>query len=107
MQSGTLAGQYPDLDLNQGLNLRRVQCKSATPSGQRHEREESNPVEQFWRLSALPGAHSCKSNGYPKGVEPLPPGSQPGVQRPLHHRHDVNQQLDQDLNPELVVRTVT
>ena len=29
VQSGTLAGcvnQYPDLDLNQGLNLRRVQC---------------------------------------------------------------------------------
>src|SRR5438034_1339730 len=42
VRSGTLAGcvmnQYPDLDLNQGLNLRRVQCKSATPSGQRHER---------------------------------------------------------------------
>ena len=62
MRSGTLAGcvnQYPDLDLNQGLNLRRVQCKSATPSGHEHEREESNPVEQFWRLPALPGAHSC------------------------------------------------
>ena len=29
MRSGTLAGcvnQYPDLDLNQGLDLRRVQC---------------------------------------------------------------------------------
>src|SRR3954471_20909740 len=52
--------QYPDVDLNQGLNLRRVQCKSATPSGHKHEREESNPVEQFWRLPALPGAHSCK-----------------------------------------------
>ena len=25
--------------------------------------------------------------GYPKGVEPLPPGSQPGMQRPLHHGH--------------------
>ena len=37
VRSGTLAGcvnQYPDLDLNQGLDLRRVQCKSATPSGQ-------------------------------------------------------------------------
>jgi hypothetical protein len=62
VRSGTLAGcvnQYPDLDLNQGLDLRRVQCKSATPSGHEHEREESNPVEQFWRLPALPGAHSC------------------------------------------------
>ena len=94
VRSGTLAGcvnQYPDLDLNQGLDLRRVQCNSATPSGHaepttgfapasaanhiqygqnrsllsratsanQHEREESNPVEQFWRLPALPGAHSC------------------------------------------------
>ena len=61
MQSGTLAGyiQYPDLELNQGLDLRRVQCKSATPSGQKHEREESNPVRRFWRPLALPGAHSC------------------------------------------------
>lgn len=24
-----------------------------------HEREDSNPVDQFWRLAALPGAHSC------------------------------------------------
>ena len=144
VRSGTLAGcvmnQYPDLDLNQDLDLRRVQCNSATPSGQtepttgfapasaglqnrcllqsshvgiKHEREESNPVEQFWRLPALPGAHSCvllvsrsEQAGYPKGVEPLPPGSQPGMQRPLHHRHHLNQQLDQDLNPELHVRTV-
>ena len=62
VRSGTLAGcvnQYPDLDLNQDLDLRRVQCKSSTPSGHEHEREESNPVEQFWRLPALPGAHSC------------------------------------------------
>ena len=26
--------------------------------GDKHEREESNLVEQFWRLPALPGAHS-------------------------------------------------
>ena len=69
-------------------------------------------MEQFWRLPAHPGAHSCEAAlrdeqpGYPKGVEPLPPGSQPGMQQPLHHRHHVNQQLDQDLNPELHVRTV-
>ena len=24
----------------------------------KHEREESNPVRQLWRLTALPGAHS-------------------------------------------------
>ena len=33
--------------------------QSATPSGQKHEREESNPVRRFWRPLALPGAHSC------------------------------------------------
>ena len=78
---------------------------SRATSANQHEREELNPVKQFWRLPALPGAHSCKSKGYPKGVEPLPPGSQPGMQLPLHHRHHFNQQLDQDLNPELLVRT--
>ena len=31
--------------------------------GNKHEREESNPVRQFWRLTALPGAHSCKARG--------------------------------------------
>ena len=69
-------------------------------------------MRRFWRPLALPGAHSCKSKGHPKGVEPLPPGDhgcaavpEPGVQRPLHHRHHFNQQLDQDLNPELLVRT--
>ena len=29
----------------------------------KHEREESNPVRQLWRLAALPGAHSCKAHG--------------------------------------------
>ena len=94
-----------------GLRPSEGRVQSATPSGHKHEREESNPVEQFWRLPALPGAHSCtllfreEQPGYPKGVEPLPPGSQPGMQRPLHHGHHVNQQLDQDLNPGLCVRT--
>ena len=37
--------------------------RSATPSGHKHEREESNPVKQFWRLPALPGAHSCIAVG--------------------------------------------
>lgn len=60
----------------------------------RHEREESNLVRQFWRLLARPGAHSCnccscEQRGYPNGVEPLPSGSQPAVQQPLHHGHHV------------------
>ena len=27
--------------------------------GNKHERKESNPVRQVWKLAALPGAHSC------------------------------------------------
>ncbi len=31
-----------------------------------HEREDSNPMRQFWRLTALPGAHSCEcAHGMP------------------------------------------
>jgi hypothetical protein len=26
--------------------------------GRKHERKESNPVRQVWKLAALPGAHS-------------------------------------------------
>ena len=36
----------------------------------KHEREESNPVCQFWRLAALPGAHSCE-----KSSRQLEPGA--------------------------------
>ena len=43
----------------------------------KHERKDSNPVRQFWRLTALPGAHSYR--GYPTGVEPVLPASQAGV----------------------------
>ena len=148
MRSGTLAGcvnQYPDLDLNQGLDLRRVQCKSATPSGQtepttgfapasaanqintaktgaffgratsanQHEREESNPVEQFWRLPALPGAHSCKAAHRTMGSQGIRRESNPYLlvhSQACSDRYTTDtissrQQLDQDLNPELCVRT--
>jgi hypothetical protein len=43
--------QYHDLELNQGLNLRRVQCNQ-------HEREDSNPIQRLWRPL---GARSCKA----------------------------------------------
>jgi hypothetical protein len=35
------------------LTLRAAKYKD-----KKHEREESNPVRQFWRLTAHPGAHS-------------------------------------------------
>src|SRR5262249_33458539 len=85
------AFQYPDLDSNQGPDLRRVRCNplhhrdslfqepttgfapastclqdrrlSQSSHVGKHEREESNPVRQLWRLTALPGAHSYKAHG--------------------------------------------
>ena len=37
-----------------------------------HERKDSNPVRQFWKLPALPGAHSCKSFRQETGRESNP-----------------------------------
>ena len=51
-----------------------VPSYSATSA--KHECKDSNPVRQFWRPTALPGAHSCK--GYPTGIEPVS-ASQSGV----------------------------
>lgn len=50
---------------------------SYSATSAKHERKDSNPVRQFWRLTALPGAHSF--GGYPTGVEPVLPASQAGV----------------------------
>lgn len=93
MRSSTLArqvDQYPDLESNQDLDLRRVQCDplhhrdiraddwictsinrftgpapfSIEPRrhvAYKHEREDSNPVWRLWRPLALPGAHSCEA----------------------------------------------
>ena len=97
-RSGTLAGcvnQYPDLDLNQGCNLRRVACNPL------HHRDMSTSARSRTPWSSFGGCRLSQEHtrvkGYLKGVEPLPPGSQPGMQQPLHHRHHINQQLDQDL----------
>jgi hypothetical protein len=86
---------------------------SRATSASKHEREESNPVEQFWRLPALPGAHSCKAahrtmsnKGIRRELNPcLLVHSQACSNRYTTDTH-VNQQPDQDLNPELHVRTV-
>ena len=79
MRSGTLAGcvnEYPDLELNQGLDLRRVQCVPLHHRDKKHEREESNPMKQFLRLPALPGAHSCNAALHAK--------SRQGIRRELN-----------------------
>ena len=43
--------------------------RATSASIHQHEREESNPVRQLWRLAALPGAHSCKARAS-EGPEP-------------------------------------
>lgn len=89
-----LIHQHPAEESNLVRQIRSLPCFPSHSQGiaNKHERKDSNPVRQFWRLSALPGAHSHRESrrgddGYPKGFEPLPPGSQPGMQQPLHHGH--------------------
>ena len=127
--------QYPDLESNQDLNLRRVPCDplhhrdmraddwictsmnrftrpvpfSVEPRRQKHEREESNPVQQFWRLPALPGAHSCMlligHQGIRRESNPyLLVHSQACSNRYTTDTMSI-QQPDQDSNPELLVRS--
>src|SRR6202171_5494817 len=45
---------------------------------------------------------SCRvqvARGYLSGVEPLPSGSQPDVQKPLHHRHHIERAGDRSPGP--------
>ena len=50
------------------IRFTRPEPFSVEPRRHQHEREESNPVRQFWRLAALPGAHSC-NDSRPEGRE--------------------------------------
>ena len=71
MQSATPSGQTTSQEpttgfapASTGLQDRRLsQSSHVGKHTQKHEREESNPVRQFWRLAALPGAHSCEAHG--------------------------------------------
>ena len=62
MQSATPSGQAEPTTgfapVSAGLQNRCLLQSSHV--GNKHEREELNPVKQFWRLPALPGAHSCE-----------------------------------------------
>ena len=73
VRSGTLAGcvnQYPDLDLNQGLDLRRVQCKSATPSGQAEPTTGFAPASAGLQDRCLPQSSHVGKPARVRGVEP-------------------------------------
>jgi hypothetical protein len=57
----------PRQESNLVCDLRRVACDSVTPQGpesSHHQqgRKDSNPVREFWRLAALPGAHPYRSS---------------------------------------------
>ena len=62
MQSATPSGQKADDWIRTSMSrfTKPAPDYSAT-SATKHERKDLNPVRQFWRLSALPGAHSCKA----------------------------------------------
>lgn len=80
MLSGTPTGhvQYPGLESNQDQNLRRVLCCPL------HHRDVR--ADDWIRTSMVPltrrtpfSVEPRRLQGYPKGVEPLPPASQAGV----------------------------
>ena len=75
VQSGTLAGcvnQYPDLDLNQGLNLRRVQC---VPLHHRDKRADDWICTSICRLTKpVPSSvEPRRRQARARGVEPRAP----------------------------------
>ena len=62
MRSATLSRYGADDWIRTSINrfTRPMPCCSSHVG--KHEREDSNPVRQFWRLLALPGAHSCEAS---------------------------------------------
>jgi hypothetical protein len=58
---------------------------SYSATSAKHERKDSNPVRQFWRLTALPGAHSCKKGVRRESNPYLSHHKRPCIQ--IHHRH--------------------
>ena len=48
------------LDLHQHHPVYKTGAFLGRATSAKHERKDSNPVRQFWRLTALPGAHSRK-----------------------------------------------
>lgn len=67
----------------------------------KHERKESNPVRQFWRLTALPGAHSHRQGDRAESNR-----RQADSQSASGNQHRIwPQRLDQDSNLERLVRS--
>ncbi len=57
------------LDLHQHHPVYKTGAFLSRATSAKHECKESNPVRQVWKLTALPGAHSCKDSR-PAGREP-------------------------------------
>ncbi len=77
MRSVTPSRSRADDWIRTSINRFTKPVPSYSATSAKHECKDSNPVRQFWRLTALPGAHSYR--GYPTGVEPVLPASQAGV----------------------------
>jgi hypothetical protein len=57
MHSATPSGQHRADDwIRTSMNRFTRPALFLSHVGNQHEREDSNPVRQFWRLPALPGA---------------------------------------------------
>ena len=64
MLSVTPSGQEPTTGFAPALSgLQDRRLSQSSHVGSEHERKESNPVRQVWKLAALPGAHSRKLKG--------------------------------------------
>jgi hypothetical protein len=99
----TLARQrfeHPDLELNQDQNFRKVSGCPLHHRDRESRRLDLHQHEPLYKSGAfLNRATSAGSNcwkGAARGVERAPPagwspsGSQPDVQKPLHHAHQVD-----------------
>jgi hypothetical protein len=56
----SVSGKSRRLDSHQHEPVYKTGAFLSRATSAKHEREESNPVRQLWRLTALPGAHSYR-----------------------------------------------
>jgi hypothetical protein len=100
VRSGTLAGcvvEYPDLDLNQGCNLRRVACNPL------HHRDMSTSARSRTPWSSFGGCRLSQEHTRIKGVSE---GSRTLTSWfTARHAATATPQTPSQLNPEILVRT--
>jgi hypothetical protein len=89
-RTGTMPspGVEPGLRPSEGrVRFRHTPRAGDEISHDQQGRKDSNPVREFWRLAALPGAHPYSEvEGIRRELNPAPRESQSRV-LPLHHEH--------------------